>query len=385
MMNRIFRTPLRVLYAGTVFFAFQTAITAYVNSTAIGNFLRASDVGIIYSSSAFVTIVGLYLLPHVLKRYGNYKTSLSLVVISLISLVAITTIHHSAVLLFFVIYLVTNTLISYCLDIFIEHYSKAESTGQTRGTYLTLVNAAWVCAPFLAGVLASKNINSIYLLSGLTTLPLLGILITRFSGYKDTHYKQISFRKTFTRLLKTKDLRNIFASNFLLNFFYSWMVVFSPLYIHEVLGVSWATIGIIFTIMLLPFVIFEYPLGKIADKKTGEKEILIAGFFITSVATAFFAFNQSTSLVLLTLILFITRIGASMIEIMSETYFFKKVDEGDTELISIFRYTSPLAYLVGPICATVILQLFSYQTLFVVLSLIMLLGIYFTHEIRDTK
>ncbi len=172
---------------------------------------------------------------------------------------------------------------------------------------------------------------------------------------------------------------------FLLHFFYSWMVVFSPLYLHEVLGVSWSHIGIMFTIMLLPFALFEYPLGKIADKKIGEKEILVLGFLIISISLAFFAFNPGTSLVLLTLILFLTRTGASMVEIMSETYFFKKIDRADSELISIFRYTSPLAYLIGPLLATIILQMFSYQILFATLSVIVLLGTYFSHEIKDTK
>lgn len=385
MMNRIFRTPLRMLYAGTVFFAFQTAITAYINSTAIGHHLRGSDVGIIYSSSALITLLGLYLLPHILKKYGNFKTSISLVALSLVSLVAISSIKHTSVLLFFIVYLVVNTLISYCLDIFIEHYSKTESTGQTRGVYLTLINAAWVCAPFISGVLATQNIYGIYVLAGLTTLPLAGVLIVKFSHFRDTHYDHISFRKTFTRLLGSKNLRNIFASNFLLNFFYSWMVVFSPIYLHNSLGISWSKIGIMFTIMLLPFVLFEYPLGKIADRKIGEKEILTLGFIVMSISTAFFAFSANMSLILITLVLFLTRTGASMVEIMSETYFFKKVDESDSEIISIFRYTSPLAYLIGPLCATILLQLFSYNTLFLLLSIIMLSGIYFSYEIKDTK
>lgn len=384
-MKKIFHTPLRIIYAGTVFFAFQTAITAYVNSTAMEKYLRGGDVGAIYSISALVTILGLYLLPHVLKKYGNFKTSLTLITASLVSLVAIATIHTEGVLLFFISYLVTNTLMLYCLDIFIEHYSATSSTGRTRGTYLTITNIAWVCAPLLAGILASKNIYSVYILSALSVIPLLILIIAKFSHFKDSPYTHISFRKTLSRLLHTKDLRNIFFSNFLLHFFYSWMVVFSPLYLHEVLGVSWSHIGIMFTIMLLPFALFEYPLGKIADKKIGEKEILVLGFLIISISLAFFAFNPGTSLVLLTLILFLTRTGASMVEIMSETYFFKKIDRADSELISIFRYTSPLAYLIGPLLATIILQMFSYQILFATLSVIVLLGTYFSHEIKDTK
>ncbi len=384
-MKRIFRTPLRVLYAGTVFFAFQTAITAYVNSTAMREYLRGNDVGVIFSSSALLTTIGLYLMPHALKKFGNFKTSLLLLSVSIISLIAIATIRNESVLLFFIIYLMTNTLVSYCLDIFIEHYSETKSTGQTRGVYMTIINTAWVCAPLLAGILVTKNVFGVYLLAGLTTLPLLLVLIAQFSSFKDAPYDHISFRKTVVRLINSKNLRNIFSANFLLHFFYSWMVVFSPLYLVNELGATWTQIGIMFTIMLLPFALFEYPLGRIADKKTGEKELLIGGFLIMSIATALFAFSPSVSFLIITAILFLTRTGASMVEIMSETYFFKKVDETDSEIISIFRYTAPLAYLVGPLTATVLLQIISYQTLFAILSVIVLLGIYFSYEIKDTK
>jgi MFS family permease len=78
--------------------------------------------------------------------------------------------------------------------------------------------------------------------------------------------------------------------------------------------------------MLLPFVFVQFPLGRLADKKWGEKEILSLGFIIVAIATGLISFISGGSMILWMTILFITRIGAATIEIMCDTYFFKKVD-----------------------------------------------------------
>ena len=64
------------------------------------------------------------------------------------------------------------------------------------------------------------------------------------------------------------------------------MVIYTPIYLHEHIGLPWSDIGIIFTIMLLPFVLFEFPAGKLADGKWGEKEPPIIGIILIAVSTA---------------------------------------------------------------------------------------------------
>ena len=41
------------------------------------------------------------------------------------------------------------------------------------------------------------------------------------------------------------------------------MIIYTPIYLHEHLLLGWDQIGFIFTIMLLPFIILEFPLGNI--------------------------------------------------------------------------------------------------------------------------
>src|SRR5690606_23149335 len=127
--------------------------------------------------------------------------------------------------------------------------------------------------------------------------------------------------KTFRELKNYPDILRIVRVDFVLRFFYAWMVIYTPLYLHNYIGLEWSSIGVIFTIMLIPFALFELPLGTLADRVYGEKEILIAGLAIMSISTISLFFITSSAFVVWSVALFLTRVGASAVEIMSETYF----------------------------------------------------------------
>ena len=162
------------------------------------------------------------------------------------------------------------------------------------------------------------------------------------------------------------------------------MVVYTPIYLHSHVGFGWNKIGIIFTVMLLPFALLESPLGRLADEKYGEKEILSAGFVIIAVATAALAFVGGPNFYLWMLGLFATRVGASMIEVMNETYFFKKNSDRDPSIIGLFRMTKPFAYIIAPLFATVLFFFADYRLSFLVLGMIMLLGLRYSLTLKDT-
>ena len=114
------------------------------------------------------------------------------------------------------------------------------------------------------------------------------------------------------------------------------MVVFTPIYMNKVLGLTWDKVGIISALILLPFVIFQYPAGKIADKYWGEKELLFLGILIMGISTIGLFFTHS--IWAFVGLLFCTRIGASIIEIMREVYLYKNLNAGNIDCL---LYTSP--------------------------------------------
>ena len=160
---------------------------------------------------------------------------------------------------------------------------------------MSVTNAAWVIAPLLGGlILTNGDYWKIYIVAALFLLVFLAILRLNLRDFTDPPYLKTSFIETFRTIFNKKTIRNIFISNFLLQFFYAWMIIYMPIYLHQYIGLSWKEIGVIFTVMLLPFVLFEFPAGRIADKRL-EKEILTMGFIVTAIFTAstFFIFSKN--------------------------------------------------------------------------------------------
>src|SRR3989344_8934641 len=159
----------------------------------------------------------------ILKKLGNYKTSLIFACIGFLSLFAVGTLEGTTnIITFLIIASSTASIVSLCLDIFIEHDSANIVTGNIRGIYLTLINTAWLISPFLAGLLASKfgyEIN--FLTASLIMLPVIYVIYNNVKNFQDREYKDWERGKTIKELFVRKDVKSIMASNFLLQFFYS--------------------------------------------------------------------------------------------------------------------------------------------------------------------
>lgn len=370
---------LKRIYGASFIFSLSLALTAYVNSSFLAEHLGSEIVGVVYAIAAFITIIGLEVIPRLIKRAGNRNIILSLIVTNLTALAFLRLgLGAYQVAISFIVFNATNTLIWYCLDIFIEHFSADGKVGAIRGAYLSLTNFAWLFAPVLAGLIVSMlEFSSLYTIV-MICLVAVGIIL-RFSlkSYQDQKYRALSTLGALSALWSRPDLFRITAINFTLQFFYAWMVVYSPLYLHEVHGIPFETIGIMFTIMLVAFVIFQYPIGRLIDTIHHEREFLQIGVLIMAVATFFFGYLLTESNVLvLALILFATRVGASIIEVVSEGYFFRSITDADAEIISLFRTSTPLAYLIAPLIATILLMFTTYNMLFMILGVAILLSLF---------
>ena len=157
-----------------------------------------------------------------------------------------------------------------------------------------------------------------------------------------------------------------------------------PIYLNQYMHFNWTEIGSLFTIMLLPFVLFEIPAGWISDKHLGEQEIMVAGFLISSCAVLVIPFLPASFLPW-AIVLFISRVGASLIEVTTESYFFKKVDNRRTDVISLFRVSRPLALVIAPVIATVAFGFIPFQYIFIVVGSIMIVGTHYSLALKDTK
>jgi MFS family permease len=122
-----------------------------------------------------------------------------------------------------------------------------------------------------------------------------------------------------------------------------------------------------------------------ADRRLGEKELMALGFVILAIATASISYMGGFSVTNWMVLMFISRIGASLVEVTTESYFFKKVKGNELTLISLFRLTRPLANLLGALVGSLALFYLPFNFIFLVLALVMVCGAFITSFLTDTK
>jgi predicted MFS family arabinose efflux permease len=109
------------------------------------------------------------------------------------------------------------------------------------------------------------------------------------------------------------------------------------------------------------------------------------GFFLIAVSTSWLAFLPEGALFMWMAVMFLTRVGASFVEVTTESYFFKHTKSNDSDKISLFRSARPLGSVVGSVLGSMILLQIEFSFMFILLGIFMLPGIFFTLLLRDTR
>lgn len=390
MTNQITqKSLLTLIYLGSLFYSFSYALPLYINSSFLHKFIDAEKaIGLIFTAGAILSIVGIGILPRALKRFGNYRTSLAIVGLQILSFIALGAVHNPIfVISVFILSQALLNIIYLNLNAFLEACSNNAETGATRGIFLTVINAAIVIAPFLGGlILTNGDYEKIYFAAAAFMVAVFFVLYKNFRSFTDPVYETFSLSETLRVVWRNHNLHAIITVQFLLNFFYAWMVIYTPLYLHQNIGIPMKDIlTFIIPVALIPFVAFQALLGKIADSKLGEKEILVTGLFVMAASTGFLSFITTSSVFMWALILFATRVGASAVEIMSESYFYKQTEPGDVHIITFMYIMRTSAYIFAPLLGSFILAFIDYQLLFLVLGAIMLAGVPFGLHFKDSR
>lgn len=379
---------LTVVYLANIFLSFHYYFIIYINSSFLSQFFNGDMVSNLYTIGSIINLVLLLNVSKILNKIGNYKVTLSVITLEALAIAGLIFAQEPFLIgIYFLIHQIVISLILFNLDVFLESESTDETkTGGIRGMYLTLANITLVIAPILVGfILDGKQFDRVYFFSLILLIPLFFLTRRYFRDYKDVPIAHIKVKEAVITFLKVPNLFKIFVCHLILQLFYAIMIIYMPVHLNAHIGFSWEHIGIMFTIMLLPFVLFELPIGKLADKVYGEKEILTIGFVIMGLATLCISFMTTQNFILWTTLLFLTRTGASFVEITSDSFFFKQVNKSQTDEISIYRTTRPLGFIIGPLIATYVLKFLPYNYMFLILGIIVIVGTYWSSSLKDTR
>ena len=383
---------IKTLYVALLLLSLHWSLVVYLHSSFLEQFLSDTSIGYLYLIGSIISMVPMYLMSRFLRRIGNYKLTL---VITLIEIGALLGMAYAedvyTAVLFFLIHFIVVPLILFNLDVFIETIigSQEKRTGSTRGLYLVFLSLAGAVAPLLSGFLIGNTMDPdfsvAYTASALTLLPFCAIIILYFKNFKDPHYPANNSIRTIIPFLKEGAMRNIVLVQLLLQIFFTWMTIYTPLYLANNAGFSWSEIGLILFVGLFAYVIFEYPIGIIADRYLGEKEMMAFGFLVLAISTSWLTFLPPGEIVLWMVAMFITRVGASFVEVTSESYFFKHAQGEDTDKMSLFRMARPISSIVVPLLGAVALSFTDMSFSFVLLALLMVPGLLLTLFLKDTR
>jgi MFS family permease len=379
------------VYGAMLILSLHWSVVTYINSTFLEQFISTSAVGTLYTIGSAFTIVAFLAISRVLDELGNYQLTLGLAIAEIFVLLGMAVSGDMRLVIpLFVVHHAIVPLLLFNLDVFMEGMigGSERHTGSKRGLLLTIMSIAGALAPLCAGFLvgdATPRFFLAYVVSALLMVPFIWIIIKNLKRFKDPVYKRIDILSSLHYFWSHRDLRFVFCAHFLLQLFFAWMVIYTPLYLSKVIGFGWSEIGFIIFFALLAYVILEYPIGEIADRYLGEKEMMATGFLIIAISTVWLGFISTAALVPWMVTMFLTRVGASLVETTSESYFFKHTAGSDANIIGFFRITRPLAYMFGAMIGSFLLLNITFSGLFMVLGLLMLSGIPFALLLKDTR
>jgi len=379
------------VYTVILLLLFHNFVVAYLNSSYLEQFISPAGVGTIYTIGAAVSVLLFLLISRVLQRVGNFKLTIAILVVNFIAVTGLAFAESLRLAIpLFLVFLIAIPFLIFNLDVFLEEAigSDETATGSRRGLLLTLGSLVGALSPLAGGLILDASNGAFmyaYLVSAGTLIPIILILYIFLRGFSDPDYDEIDLFSAIRTFWVRQSMRNVFLAHFILQVFFMMTVIYMPLYITSNIGLSWTGFGIIMFFGGMAYVLFEYPIGIIADKYIGEKEMMAVGFLILALTLSWMSFLTTVSLVIWSIVMFVMRIGASLVETTTESYFFKYTKSNDAQVISFFRVTRPLAYVIGTLFAGFCLLYLPFNLLFVMMALLMIPAMFLTSKIVDSK
>lgn len=384
-------TAVPLFYSALLLLSLHWALVLYVNSSFLGSYFSSAHVSLLYALGSLVSLICFYFAPRVLRSIGNYKLTMGYIALEVSALVGMSlSTTAGEALFYFLLHFCIVPLLLFNLDVFLEEASgdSERKTGSIYGLKLSLLSLASACAQLFVGnltELSSDSFTLVYIASALLLVPFAIVIHYASFRFQDPAYIPPSAENMLSIFRNDTDIRKIVAISFFLQLFFSAMVIYVPFYLVSTIGFSWSQIGAILFVGLMAYVFFEWPIGIIADRYIGEKEMMAVGFVIMAVSVSWFAFLTSTSVLLWMIAMFLSRVGASLVETTTESYFFKHAISVDTHKISLFRMTNPLGAIAGASLGSLALMYMPLNLLFIALAFAMLPGLFITLFITDTK
>lgn len=348
----------------------------YVISSYLEHSVGERNVGTVYALTYIALLILLLNFHKIIKKFGKSRTFfvlqfVKIVILTMLGLLPLSVIDAPLI----VGYLMLSYVTWVEMDIILESFSMDKVSGRIRGVYLALHSLGYMIGPIVSTQLLQEfGYASVFFFGMVLNAIFFLITLLNFRMMKAEMREVPNIRGLVAKMLENKDFRGIYVISLVLELFYALMVIYMPMHLLD-RGFSWGQIGLILSLIHIPFIFLQYPAGILADRKIGEKEMIVASLALLGISTLSLYFIESSSFTVWLGILMLTRVGASVVDILRDSYFYKKVDAGDIDLIDFFRTTGPVAFIIVPVVASVSFFFFSMNSIFILVGSSVLLGV----------
>jgi MFS family permease len=355
-------------------------------ATSIG--VSDASLGLIFGFTALVSLGSFIFLPKCTQRI-SLRSILTLAT-TIFTLGLLLNVFFDSITSFVISLTLQNAsygIMLSVLDMYVERgVDGAHREGDVRGLYLGFANSAYIVGPFLGGLLINMGgFPALFLGACAAIIPFFAIVFQRLpvapARHTAGHLNQTV--RTFISVIKNPHLSTVFSVYLILRMFFSIVGIYTAVYLVLYMGMTYWQAGLVIAVSLIPMVIFEIPVGRLLDRRWNHATVGFAGFVILSCTLGLIPYLNTSDLLPWMFLLFCMRIGAALVEIVAETYFFHHIGISNAEAVSVFRAMFPVSSMLAPIAATIVLITCGFTCLFAATAVLMLFGAYLSTKLTE--
>ncbi len=338
-----------------------------------------------FMSFVYFLILGYILLStYFLKNFDKYKIlkfSISGSAITYLLLAFIDSAAELAILeIFRMLFVALNFVV---IGLLIRDHSTKKTISTNEGFYFTIVNISFFIGPIIGGLLANAySFRQVFFLASIFPAIVFLLILpkrddkARFSGGEVKLFQNIKY------FFRNKNI----AINYVINLgLMSWLAVlyiYMPLYLNNE-GINEKIIGYFLALVVVPLIILEIPVTKLA-KSFSYKKLFFLGFLLIGLfgIAAFFFENIYIKMLFFVL----TNLGVALIEPLKESYFFEVTRRADEEkCYPIFKTAGDVGYLISPLIFSTILLVTNFNIMFFIAAILMIGFGFLSLALKETK
>ena len=361
---------------------FNSVWSVYLKSFGVTD----SNVGFIAGGFVLISLIFSFYSTIILEKFSNVKIIIYSLIILTLSLIGVSFVSTlSLFLLIWIIVTCSKILNDEAFGILFVDKSNNKDLEKNEGLKFTLANVGWFFGPLIIGLVLLKfSERYVFAVTGII------ILISLFSFLK------LNIKSKFKKRIKIdsdilKNLKDYFTDMNLVipyimacgvKIWWGLVFIFVPLLIIKN-GYSISVVGFFVSAVIIPLILFEYKIGKIAIS-FGFKKLFFIGFLILSILCVVMFYLDNFLMILALLVL--ANAPVALIEPIQNSYFFRQVKKIDEEkYFPIFSTSTATGSLIAHFSIAIVLLFFSDKYIFLLMAVFMGIMCIISLKVKDYK